>query len=297
MKEKNKLIVVIVIVFILALFSLVIYFMLGEDEDTEIIPNNIDLSYQKIEEDSDYFLIQNLLNNYYIMVGSKNTEDIYNVLNNKYIIDNNITIDNILDVIKNDYRNVSYGINSMKLIINNNLYYYFVNGYIQDSDYEEGDYYLYDNNVNCMVILNKKNKTYSIYPLYELNDYSNFINNYDFLEDSVMNTKYDSFNLTGTKRLTYYLARFTNMLYMDSEKAYGMLEEEFKKEKYSTYEDFINDRDNIYNRIKTQLHSFLIEEETDDYVLYKVIDKDYNIIYIYEYEVMNYTLEFEFYGV
>lgn len=259
MKNTKKIILIVLI--ILCGIITVVAFLLGENDNNNGNNNNninndnyeISKSFTKVNDYREFFSIQN-------------------------------TVNDNLELTENFYALEIYTNNDSK------LNYYFVKGKLIEvlMDDETTSY----NNVNYLLMVNNLTQKYIITKL---------SNNIDNLEDYVKNYNVEYIKINGEKTLksgsdkidiimSNYIEYYKNMIYFDTEVAYNMLTDNTKA-KYYSYDYFYNQRYNIYNRLSSNVYGYNIEEK-DGYNIYNANDKDFNKITIYEYNVMDFKIEF-----
>ena len=298
MNDKKYLRIVIVIILILAVVSVGLVWLLGNNandnidniDDTSSIDNPTLRVLQNA--DNEFFAVQRIVNNYYEIIKSNNAQEIYNVLDKDYVISNAIDENNVLNFFTNDYEDTSYIAKEIQYIRGENTTYYFVNGYLLNQNIvtEEIEY---DANVNYLVITDTEKNLYAIHPL-ESNEFNNFVSNYDFKNALELNedNSYSNINIIETNKLTTYINEFLSLMFLDTERAYNMLDDATKSY-FGSYDSFSDSLLDTYDRISPVIFSYS-QETGDDYILYSVIDNNDNRIRIYEYNTMNYVLGFNF---
>ena len=100
----------------------------------------------------------------------------------------------------------------------------------------------------------------------------------------------NNFTLSNTSeenKLSTYINEFTNMLYLDINRAYNML---YDKEMYN-YSYLENNRNNLYEKLSIRILSFG-SEDLKEYKKYTIEDYNDNMIYIYEYSPLNFKIDF-----
>ena len=97
-------------------------------------------------------------------------------------------------------------------------------------------------------------------------------------------------NISEKNKLVLYINEFLNLLFLDSEKAFSMLDDNTKS-KYLGYEDFYNQIDYIYEILSTNIFSYTTDD-TYNYKVYKIQDNNQRNISISEYRTMNYKIGF-----
>lgn len=299
MHDIKKIKIVIVIIVFLVLFAIGIIILLNDDVNENVDNNNenvTSINNPKLKVlqniDNEFFTVEKIVNNYYEIIKNKNAQDIYNVLDKNYIINNAIDKNKILDYYDDNLEDTSYVAKEIQYIEGENTKYYFVNGYLlnQIIATEEIEYY---ENVNYLVITDTHNGLYAIYPLNN-SDYTSFLDNYDFKNtvDLNKNNKYTNLEVTENNKLTTYINEFLTLMFLDAQTAFDMLDQETQSE-FVSYNNFMANLLEIYEKISPVIFSYS-KKESENYVLYNVIDNNNNRIKIYEYNTMKFELGFDF---
>ena len=251
---------------------------------TEPIKQSISL----LEDESKWFQIANIINDYYSLLAQKNATGIYNLLEGKYISENNITLNNILDKINTNYEEVTYRAEKIYYNDDNKVNYYFVNGYVKNVTMLEGNV-TYNKNINYLVIV--KNKKYVIRPLENNINIEEFAKNYEKTDITINNnTSIKNTSISENNKLTLYINEFLNLLYLDVNKAYNMLSTEMQNE-YKSINNFKNNRQKISNSIKARIKNYY-KKEREECTEYLITDIANNEIEIYEYGIMDYKISY-----
>ncbi len=279
---------IVTIVFILCFLLLVIIKKTPTEEKPPIIPNH-PVQYVN-EDDRTIYTIQNILNNYYESLISKETNIVYSLLHETYLINNQINQNNIFNKIETDYENPTFIIEEFQGYEKNDLKYYFIKGYLISQEYTSENASLTDNLIYEIVVDNNTN-TYNIIPIATSN-FNNYINNYNFDEitNTTGNNKYEKLQITEKNKLISYISKFKNLLLIAPEKAYNLLGIQTKKS-YLTKEDFINQKEEIFLKLSSLIFSYS-KDETTEQKTYKIIDNKGNEITIKERNILNYTIDF-----
>lgn len=233
----------------------------------------------------DYYIIKNCItrfyNNYYYMYTDDNLDNyfskvIIDLLPNQYIEENNITVDNVKDKFSAIGENEIFILNAYNVTNFNDTNIFIVKFLIREISSNN----IFENSV--ILLCNSTSSTFCIYP----NDYVENLEisdlsigdefNFDFDVNIVKNSfnKYGS----GTKDFDDYAKdvfdSYRKLLLYAPEYAYSLLDEDFKNEKYPTYESFKvfidNNRTNIFLMTYNTYDSVL----GDEYITYTVYDKN-----------------------
>lgn len=294
MKFNNKKIIILITIILVyaIIFVVAIYFEDQFDSNTnnntpsletpEIINKRISL----LTEEKEYFKIQNAINTYYEMLIGKDNNSLYKILEEEYVIENNITPNNVTNIINSNYEVVSFIAKEIYYNANSTVTYYFINGYVFNQTVME-DYYSYEGSVNYLLI--EKNGKYVIKPLTTDININNYAKNYEIKDININNNFFVSEVLITEKtKLVTYITEFKNLLILDSLRAYDMLDDETKS-KYINYEEFYNQRYDIYNKLATNIYG-IAKEENNNSVEYNIKDINQATIKITEHRVMDYKI-------
>ena len=257
----------------------------GNSIDNTLPEMNLEII--KLKDESIFFSIQKILNNYYYNLATKNSSKLYNMLDNDYINENKITKKNILEKLNNNYEDVSFIAKEIYFNDKSQTTYYFVNGYVHNATMNEEEY-SYEDNVNYLIIVDI-NSEYVIKPISKNINLYNYADSYNLLNiDLKNNVYYQKIEVSEKNKLITYVNEFLNLLFYDTERAYNMLNDETKL-KYNNFLDFKNQIINIYNNISTNIFAYS-KREKEDYIEYFIKDHKQRDIKIIEYNIMDYKI-------
>ena len=297
MQNKKNVIIVIVILLILVILTVVVLLFTNLNEDNITIDYDsslIESPELKVLENRDntFFTVQKIINNYYEIIKSGNKDKLYNILDQSYVIDNGISIDNVYNFISNNYEDTSYIANDVNYIKGNDVTYYLVNGYLLNNIIvtEEVKYY---NDINFLVTIDDSKQLYVIYPIDNM-DENTLINNYQFRNGIKINenNKVENITISEENKLTTYINEFLTLMFVDTNRAYGMLDED-TLDIFGSLDGFETNLMDIYDALSPVIFSYT-KKEFDDYILFEIIDNNDNRIKIMEYNTMNYRIGFNF---
>jgi hypothetical protein len=270
MKDKKYLIIALFFIIIIGLALLVIYV------DKKTPPETPKKEFKYSIDASSFFTIQNAIYEYLDM---ESVDEVKEVLNSKYVSENNIDLSEVVDA----YYDPSFTATRMYTKSLNNKTYYYVNGYIVDRSY--GSQYDYYESVNYLVIV--FNNKYVINPLkYDIEYYKN-TGEVDYTIDNGISLK--AINTSENSKLELYISNFTNLLNIDTTRAYNMLSNN-SKAKYNTLDMFYSVRDNIYNNVNSLITNY-DDKENEDNITYSITLNNGKTIIIVEKDIMNYEIE------
>lgn len=156
------------------------------------------------------------------------------------------------------------------------------------------------NDVYYIFRIDYENETYSIEKL-EKDKYSsleqiNLETNIEQIENKGNNI-IEFYDVDDEDMCRYYYKQYSKLELEDPEKAYQMLDEDYKKERFSTFEEFQQYINSYKNVIEMGIISKYSVDIQDDYTEY-VIKDDFNNIYkIKEESIMNYKIMLDDYTI
>ena len=253
MKNTKKTILITLICIFILITILVIYLSskIENKPNTNNTTNNNEKIFKKIDTYDEFFAIQNTLNN-------------SNELNTSYIVH--------------------------ELYLNSigNTKYYFINcsKFISNVGAETIDY---DKNIYYLLVAN--NNKYNLVELNDIDDLEYYARNYQVVDKAISSNKTLQKGHTSEQNiLTIYIEYFKDMLILDTELAYNMLDEETKKD-YVNYNDFYNEVINNYNKLSSKIFAYN-KQEDDDINTYYIEDDNRNKIIITEYGIMDFKISY-----
>lgn len=248
-KKKRKMLFAIISIFILlVIIILILITKLKEDNSDTYIDENGNvikiepegdneadvMSYEneKLKNTTYFFNIESYINNYLNAIKLENTLEIMNVLSEDFINENNLTKGNVIENIEKSYEFLALKIYETR---DDSLYSYIVGGTINDGMYNINKYYVFN--------LDLENYTYSIKPLYNKN-----YNNIEEIKikNKLTNIKENSHNKFEFKKFNNesivkkYITYYTGLQKNNPEKAYEMLDNEYKEIRFqNNYNNFL----------------------------------------------------------
>ena len=165
-------------------------------------------------------------------------------------------------------------------------------GYIVGDSFIKED--TYDDNIYFLVIVDMDNN-YSIMPLSDINNIEEYAKNYDIKETYIdNNTLFTETNLEEQDKIINYINNYSDLMFLDVDKAYNMLDDN-TKEIYLNKNIFADNITNIYEKLFTSFYATSSKENTDN-IVYKVQNHDGDTITITEYYPNDYKIGFNFVG-
>ena len=325
MEENKKKILKIVLMILASLLIIILVILLmfksteheQKEEMKEQVANEVEgqgepgkqeeVKYEKqsVKELSLYKLVENNINGYINDIYEENSNEVLDVLSQEYKqkeeIDENNVFDKVVDV--NTYSDFD-----IKEIEENNIfgnYVFFVKGKLhaeKDVIFNEqtGQWeWVKANNTSekelkYIVTIDFANSTYSIEPT-ELNEYS-IPENYEISITENDNNTFEYKVYENYEKIGIYLQDFKEKISNNKiEEAYELLDDNYKKTKFSNIESFrkyINDNKERLEELYATKYKI---NEYDNYYEYVLIDKNNNYYIINEYSAMNYKIALDTY--
>lgn len=316
MIHNKKIIVIIVIITILVIFAcflifnrdneveVSIYDDLTEDMIASIVEKENKL--QVIDNLSDYYFVKKVLNKYFMNYKYIYTEDnsdgiytdsLYGLLGKEYIEENQLNKEDIRSIVS-DVRNLEFFMTEGYYLTNSSgKTIYFINGFFVNLETNTLNDFLF------MIKYDEFNNTVALYPdeyvknmeLGELKAGSEVNISFDY---SIENNNFNSVIKTEFTTDDYAEDIFEStrkIILYSTDRAYNMLEEDFKKENFPTYEDFekfVNEnRRNIYIMTYQDYDLKYIDENTTQYIVYDSKDNFYLKFYVDSLIDFKFTIE------
>ena len=266
----------------------------GEVENTEYYINEIDSTMKKNKIRNLYFSIESSINTFFKYINIENQEAVYSILSNEYINENKITSRNVLKKLNKKDNFIKFVVEDIYTIERLGSYSNFVKGTITYGESQEEWFALIDADIDY--------KYYQITP-YSKDEYINKVNNEKTAD--LKEIKKNEYNIMTTTKVSdetmcsKYFNDYKEKMLNNPEKAYEMLDEEYKKNnfsEFSKYEQYLNDNKEMIKLATLIECSVETIELSDDYeYVYNYILKDNNnITYtIIENAIMDYTVKID----
>ena len=293
--KNNQKIILIFIIILLVFTSFLAIFISSNINDKEIDNVNnssnkprINKQITRLDDFDELYAVQNSINT--IFSNIENPSELLKYFDNDYIISNNLTENNILNFLDINMDYYSLTVEEIYYNDNSDITYYFVKGYVMqysmlgDAKYFKDRYYL---------LVVDQNSHYSLRPLYNITNLEEYAKNYALVETTINNNSIFRRNkIEDETKIITYINNFSVLMFLDSAKAYNMLDDE-TKESYPNIISFNNDRENINNSLFTKFNATSIKENEDNTV-YKVQGFRQSTITITEYYPNDYKIGFRF---
>ena len=220
-------------------------------------PSNDRISLTEVKDYDDFFTINNLINEFYKIMLESDKEAVLNLLDASYIKTHKIGSHNVNNYMASGYESIAYFSKNMYVKGRDGILYYFINGETQSYNFAD-EILTEERDINYMVIVDQNNKSYSITPLVSSISIFNYSSDYKMSNKEITKNsynKYKSYTLNDEGIAIYYLNYFKNMLFLNTEKAYEMLDESTRST-YDSYETFVNNLPTLYDSLSTNLLSY-----------------------------------------
>ena len=312
MKNKTKLLIIAVIAIILIVIAYIIIMNIYKKRDVyhEDIPMEEDVQkitntsgkFQKLENITDYYTVKSCISKFfssYFSTFESESQDqkqkLYNTLNIEYITYKGITPENITSKLEKIGQSVLTVNNVLSLTNYDGMYLYLAEITLRNSQNN------INTDMNIMLILDRNNMTYNVL----LDDFIkekgyNNLNVGDSISFEIpKNIELNNNNAFGYLSFSYddyakdLFNKFRNDLIYNPDKAYELLDEEFKTKNYPTKESFISFIDNNYKTIYLLKYASYTNEIVEENVYYICMDSNGNVfVTFHTYAPMEYTYEF-----
>ena len=243
MKKLNKIIIIISFIIILAIILLAVL----KKEDLKENKNNIgsNNSEHKIEKSklikeinhTRYYTNVDIIVRYYNAIYKKETNKVYDMIDKTYLENKGISKANILSKLTSvKVENIYFSSEDMYVIESENIKQYYIKGKIKDNMFAEEYTYVYFN----LNIVSKEN-TFKIKPL-EKKEYEDKIKK-GSLEENVkieknQNNTYKDIVANDQFIVSNMMNDFKFKTKYEDEKAYNILNKDYREEKFKTFEEF-----------------------------------------------------------
>ena len=301
MGKNNQKIMLIIIVSLLIITSiLAIYFSFNTStpsapsEDPSSKEPVISKEITRLKDANTFFSLQNAMNYFYDLREQNSAKELLELLNEDYKYSHNITENNVLTNIVLDNESVSFNVEEAYYNADSDITYYFLKGYIIGESFLDAA--TYNDNIYFLIIVDVDDN-YVVMPLNNINNLEEYAKNYQIENlDINNNSQFEIVKLDDKNKISNYINKFSDLMFLDSNKAYNMLDVKTKAV-YPNIDDFNNNINNIYQNIKTKFNYFE-KEEYEDNINYNVQTRDNDgntiSISIIEYYPYDYKIGFNF---
>ena len=317
MSNSKKIIILLAILLLIMIIIIcsIITLLKSEEEDNNIIYEDIETDgsegdeftddIQKVEDANIFYSISFCIEKYYDNLYNEDLDNetlnekkqnLYNTLSKKYIEENSINIDNILDKVEQIENQVVFTATKVETITAMDYQVYRVQGIIENLSNEntplEDRFFI--------VSIDSNNATYDIEPLDKEE-----IDNLDKVQittdiEPIEKNDDNSFTIINTgynELLVKYIKYYQKLVNNDAERAYNLLDEEYKEKRFGSIDKFIEYiklKQNTLQDITIQKYS---TNTKDDYEEYIIVDTNNNYYIIEEYSVMDFKMKLDSYTI
>ncbi len=293
MKNLKKIILFIFFIFIFLV--IVLFFVKNNISHKDIVSDSGSGSYAeknenvyRVKNNSTYFTAESLIQLIFYNIYELNEDYINDTLNKTYKNESNI----IEELYKTDGKKSIYNIEMYEKDDENSINIFTKNKLIIN---EKCD----NNNLIFIVLrLDIENSTYDFYFIEE-DTYNSIVNNEKKIEKCDIavnnNNKFVIQNLDERMIASKYFNNYKNLLLYDYERAYELLDENYKKHKFSNIENFEEFIEQNRNRIEKFYLNNYVENFEEDKKVYICSDRGNNYFIFKIDTVMNYTVQLDSY--
>ncbi len=111
------------------------------------------------------------------------------------------------------------------------------------------------------------------------------------------NNKFEYTRISNEKACRIYLQMYTELLLSDPETAYGMLEEQYKQERFSSYENFLEYIEENKTYFENAVLSEYLVNYSEEYTEFMIVDTYNNNYLVRAKSVMDYTIQLDSYTI
>ena len=320
--KKLKILIFIVFFVIILLLGIIIFTLKNNSQkDSEKITDSqfpedaivINNNYQKLTSINTFLTLKNCVDLYYSKYSScfmtvdqyrenynmqynessdngaaidkacESARKIYlSMLMDDYVKDENITLDNFTMKV-NKIGQVKATITEIyEQQKNENISVFFVKGYLRDKETDK------NTNLNIVLIVDKKNKSFKIYPkeYYENKKFNELkigdVANIDIPDEIQLNNnesianKYNYQNFSNEAIIQFLVEKCKEEMLYNTQIAYNDLDDEYKKAKFADYNEFLNYVEINNKKYKSMSASKYSKNVYNDYNQYVCIDNNNN---------------------
>lgn len=241
--------------------------------DSEPEKEEVDVpTFTKLDDYDVFFSLNSLISDYYSGYTIENYDKVMNILDNEYRIRNNIKKENVKNLLNGKIGELTFNSKIIYARENKQMVYYFMQGDIievanilpTDPEHMGSESRISEEeNICFLIIRDKVSNTFSITPLPITTDLYTYAQNYKIKNKTISSNKDNNFRITKqsdemiTRR---YISYFLNIMYINTEKAFNMLETSYKNS-FGTLQNFTYNLDNINGKISSNFLGFNVSGE------------------------------------
>lgn len=289
---------IVVVLLIIIIIILLINNTKNEQQNTDIIgggtygDKETQTDKELVENTTVFFTVENCINDYVSYIQEQDNKAIYNLLDENYVKNNKININNVKDYIENFNSNEMFIATKMYEQRKENINTYIVEGLKDDSEYNTNLYYIVEFDIN--------KSTYNITPLFD--------NNYKNLDDINVETEaytikenennvFKYYRISNEAVAEKYLNYYTKLARQNPEKAFFLIDENYRKERFKdfeTYKNYSNRMSNKYDNLNIVGDSYEVLSDSTKYILKDSENEVYTIV---AKEIMNFSIQLDDYTI
>ena len=292
-------VIVIIIILIIILYKNNTNIINQSNEVSEVIEEKQN-EVVHVTDSNSYYTIKIITEKYINSLILKDEETLYDLLSKEYITEFEINKDEVLNeinILKNDgdedKEYINY-IDDMLVMQAENIYTYFCFGHLR----EEGS--STKTNYSLMVQLDTNKNTFCIYP-------DNYIEKYGYNKNTKEykpsinaieendNNRFNYLSMNEETLLRSMLNKYQDELVYNIEDSYDFIDEEYKKVRFQTIDQYKEYMKNNIKRIMSTIIDSYKKEEKEGYTQYVCKDKKGNYIIFKTTAVMQYTVMLDSY--
>lgn len=294
-EKTKKYILILLIAMTILLVAIVITMSNNKNKyetpnDEYIFPVTDETKIEQVNDYKQYFTVTNIIASYYGYVGRKDEVALRNVIDIEYLEKYSIKE----ELAKVESEEPIFYTNKIYVQTNDDKYIYYTYGklknYLDSTESQE---------VYLAVYLDDASNSFAIHPITR-EEYDNVISGKKlFTLKEIKNNEYNEFTYVAVSNMTKASTIFNNykqIMSDDIEKAYNVLDEEYRKKNFKSVDEFkkfLNNREELKYSI---LKKFNITEK-NNYTQYSCIDQSGNYYIFKETEIMQYKVMLDTYTI
>lgn len=300
--KKKKILIILIILVLLLIFTIIgiINIINNKNNNGKTIKESkysngdetvLNTTVHRLNDRNIFFEVEEAVQKYINYITNSNNSDILKVLDTAYINSNSITIDNVENFINKSYKGMKFEAIQMNEIEGEVIDIYGVYGRIYNAETIETISYDY-----FIVLVDKNNFTFMIEPINE--NYNNIdqlklkTNIEKIAENSANGLEYR--NITDEDVANKYYEYYKNLLTYDVDKAYLLLNSEYKEKRFPTIDSFKKYVNESKNNVPAIMTGYKYDEDTSKYT---IKDSNNNYYIIHENYIMDFDIKLDAYTV
>lgn len=246
---------------------------------------------QTITSSNRWFNIDNTINTFLDYYEQRDLNVVLNILDSDFISENNINQNNLNKYIPYDYDKINFYSTDIYLRSYKTKSYYFINGEIQGYSFSN-EILQQLNNVYFLLVVDNANQCYSIIPISSSIPLESYAKKYEIPKNKSIHlnadNKYNEKIFLDEYIAKYYVNYFSNILYLDKEKAYNFLDTNYKK-KLVNYKEFVSKISSIDKELNATHYTYT-SNKTETTTIYTITTLNLKKIIITEQSPMDFSI-------